>query len=61
MRTRLSRFALFSILIIVSAVTLGAQERRPLKVDDIFALKSVGDPQISPDGAWVAYTVSQMN
>jgi dipeptidyl aminopeptidase/acylaminoacyl peptidase len=31
--------------------------RRPLKVDDIFALKSVGDPQISPDGSWVAYTV----
>lgn len=31
--------------------------RRPLKVDDIFALKSVGDPQISPDGNWVAYTV----
>ena len=31
--------------------------RRPLKVDDIFALKTVGDPQISPDGHWVAYTV----
>ncbi len=31
--------------------------RRPLKVDDIFALKTVGDPQISPDGSWVAYTV----
>ena len=31
--------------------------RRPLKVDDIFSLKTVGDPQISPDGNWVAYTV----
>ncbi len=38
-----------------------AQGKRPLKVDDIFALKTVGDPQISPDGAWVAYTVSQMD
>ena len=28
------------------------------KVDDYFSLKSVGSPLISPDGAWVAYTVS---
>ncbi len=31
---------------------------RPLKVDDQFALKDVYDPQLSPDGAWVAYTVT---
>jgi len=31
---------------------------RPLKVDDLFALKEVYDPQLSPDGAWVAYTVT---
>jgi dipeptidyl aminopeptidase/acylaminoacyl peptidase len=31
---------------------------RPLKVDDLFALKDVYDPQLSPDGAWVAYTVT---
>jgi dipeptidyl aminopeptidase/acylaminoacyl peptidase len=30
---------------------------RHLQVDDYFALKSVGSPIISPDGAWVAYTV----
>ena len=30
---------------------------RNLQVDDYFALKSVGGPHISPDGAWVAYTV----
>jgi dipeptidyl aminopeptidase/acylaminoacyl peptidase len=39
-------------------VPLAAEgDRRPLKVDDIFALKSIGGPQISPDGGWVAYTV----
>ena len=43
------------------AVQLPAQESRPLKVDDIFALKSVGDPQVSPEGKWVAYTVSAMD
>jgi dipeptidyl aminopeptidase/acylaminoacyl peptidase len=38
-----------------------AQSRRPLTPDDIFELKSVGDPRISPDGGWVAYTVSTMD
>jgi len=41
--------------------TVSAQSRRPLQPDDIFALKTVGDPRISPDGAWVAYTVSSLD
>ncbi|MGE5245964.1 MAG: prolyl oligopeptidase family serine peptidase [Betaproteobacteria bacterium] len=40
---------------------LHAQDRRPLQPGDIFALKNVGDPRISPDGAWIAYTVSSMD
>jgi dipeptidyl aminopeptidase/acylaminoacyl peptidase len=40
---------------------VSAQTRRPLQPDDIFSLKSVGDPRISPDGAWVAYTVSTLD
>jgi dipeptidyl aminopeptidase/acylaminoacyl peptidase len=40
---------------------VSAQTRRPLQPDDIFLLKSVGDPRISPDGAWVAYTVSTLD
>ncbi len=32
--------------------------RRAVTVDDAFRLKSVGDPRISPDGEWVAYTVT---
>jgi dipeptidyl aminopeptidase/acylaminoacyl peptidase len=38
-----------------------AQQPRPLTPDDIFAFKTVSDPQVSPDGAWIAYTVSQMD
>jgi dipeptidyl aminopeptidase/acylaminoacyl peptidase len=30
---------------------------RPITIDDVLALKSVGNPQVSPDGDWVAYTV----
>ena len=42
-----------------------AQSRRPLEPADIFELKTVSDPRISPDlspdGAWVAYTVSSLD
>src|SRR4051812_44901425 len=41
--------------------TTAAQERRPLEPSDIFELKTVGDPRLSPDGAWVAYTVSSLD
>ena len=30
---------------------------RPLKPEDVHRIKTVRDPQVSPDGAWVAYTV----
>lgn len=39
---------------------LGA-ETRPLQIDDLFELKDVGDPQLSPDGKWVAYTVTSLD
>ncbi len=31
---------------------------RALVIEDYYRIKSVGDPQMSPDGKWVAYTVS---
>ncbi len=34
-----------------------AAEPRPLRLDDVLALKDVEDPRLSPDGRWVAYTV----
>lgn len=34
-----------------------AKTRRKLTIDDYFRLGEVGDPQISPDGAWIAYAV----
>jgi dipeptidyl aminopeptidase/acylaminoacyl peptidase len=43
------------------SVLISAQTKRPLQPDDIFSLKTVSDPRISPDGAWVAYTVSSVD
>lgn len=38
----------------------GADHRstHPLQLDDLFKIKGVGSPVVSPDGEWVAYTVS---
>ena len=38
-----------------------AQTKPHLGPDDFYRMRQVGDPQISPDGKWVAYTVTTMN
>ena len=48
-------------LTVLVTTPLAAQAPRPLKVDDIFSLKTVGDPRFSPDGRWVAYTVRSLD
>ncbi len=48
---------LFSCLL---AVPLAAQ-KRAITFEDFIALKTVGDPQLSPDGKWVAYGVSTVS
>src|SRR5579875_1239877 len=35
-----------------------ATDRRPLRAEDLYDLPSVSDPQVSPDGGLVAYTVT---
>jgi dipeptidyl aminopeptidase/acylaminoacyl peptidase len=34
-------------------------QKRPLDANDVYSIKDVRDPQRSPDGKWVAYTVSR--
>jgi dipeptidyl aminopeptidase/acylaminoacyl peptidase len=38
-----------------------AQTKRHLGPDDYYRMREVGNPQISPDGKWIAYTVTTMN
>ncbi|HJZ68441.1 MAG TPA: S9 family peptidase [Blastocatellia bacterium] len=51
------------VLMLVAASLAPAQQtpRHPLKLDDVFRLQNVNDPQISPDGQWIAYVVSTVD
>jgi Tol biopolymer transport system component len=35
-----------------------APGKRLLRLDDLYRMREVGDPRLSPDGAWVAFTVT---
>lgn len=37
------------------------QERRRITADDLYAIKLVGDPRLSPDGSRVAYVLTRLN
>src|SRR5207302_8410163 len=58
--TRRPRALRLAALLLLAGASLPAQ-RRAITVDDFLALKSVGDPQLSPDGKWVAYTVTTIS
>src|SRR2546423_2209393 len=50
--------ALFAFSLALVAMPAHAQSRRPLQSSDLYRLRDVRDPQISPDGGWIAFTVS---
>jgi len=60
MNTRIRPALLFATLVLTS-IANAADELRPIEIDDYFALRYVGSPQVSPDGEWVAYTVSSQD
>jgi len=53
------------ILVLLLAMTnlVAAQQttRRPIKLDDLARIRDVRDPQLSPDGQWIAYGVSTLD
>ncbi len=54
----MNRRALLCCLLVLLVPAVGlAQRKRPMTVDDLFKFKRLSDPQISPDGRFVAYVV----
>src|SRR5579862_8717453 len=59
MRSFTSRSSLAAAFTLLSIASLHAQgAKRSLSLDDLARIKTVGDPQCSPDGKSVAFTVS---
>src|SRR3989304_6563481 len=53
-----------AIALALSLVALGPAAHagsRPWTSDDVLAMKLVSDPQVSPDGRWVAYVVQGLS
>jgi Tol biopolymer transport system component len=53
-------FALLTIIVLslASAAAKEQQPARPFTIDDLLKIRRVSDPQLSPDGRWIAYTIS---
>lgn len=64
MRTLYYLTLLLSSLIMATAIPAIAKtsvHRHPMTLKDLFRMKDVGNPKVSPHGKWVLYTVSQMH
>src|SRR5262249_29410482 len=52
-----------SVYFCCASTVLFAQNpgKRAIAIDDVYRMQKVGNPQISPDGSWIAYTVTSID
>lgn len=50
----------FSLNLLLS-LDASADGKRAISVDDLSLIKDLSGPQVSPDGSWVAYTISEVD
>ncbi len=53
--------AALATLVLLPLVAGAQTAKRPYALDDLAKFKTVSDPQVSPDGKWIAYTVGDMD
>ncbi len=56
---RMRTLAILALFTLASPIV--AADRRPMKIEDLFAFKRVGSPQVSPDGKSVVYQVGTVD
>jgi dipeptidyl aminopeptidase/acylaminoacyl peptidase len=63
-KLRLNNFliisVIFSFLFLISAIAVFADETKeshPFSVHDLLAMERISDPQVSPDGRWIVFTL----
>ena len=57
MKKRTLRFVL-AIIVATAALPALAKVKHALTFDDLMKIQRISDPQVSPDGEWIVYTVS---
>lgn len=56
------RLSIATLLVLATVPLAGqAPAKRPLTPNDLYRVRDVSDPQLSPDGRWVAYTVAAID
>jgi dipeptidyl aminopeptidase/acylaminoacyl peptidase len=60
MKARILRIVLFESLVLPCVLSVSAQEaaKHPITFTDMIGIHRISEPQVSPDGKWVAYTVA---
>ena len=56
--TRRSLLVLVGLAMTAGTLSAQAAARRPVRTTDLYRLRTVSDPRVSPEGDWVAYVVS---
>ncbi len=56
---RLVSFA--AVFLLAVAISAAQPQKRPITLDDLARMRNVSDPQVSPEGKWVAYTVGTVD
>ena len=59
----IKHFNIFSLILLFLIYFEGfsQESKKNLAIDDLMKLKSVSNPEISPDGKWIAYVTSEMD
>lgn len=52
------RIFLFVIFLLTNMILFAQLSKRSLRPGDIYRIQTINDPQISPEGTWVAYTIT---
>jgi len=57
----MKRFIALFVVLLVGPFTLAAAQNRTYTIEDLLKVRRVADPQVSPDGKRVAFTVGDVN
>jgi dipeptidyl aminopeptidase/acylaminoacyl peptidase len=58
---RKSPIAFVLVCLVFTAVSASAQSKRPMTFEDMMQMKRLGETAVSPDGKWLAYSVTTVN